>query len=336
MLFNIKYNIYLATRMATITAVLPFQPETESVTEFLQRFKLQNFQSLQAAEEDSVKAAMLCRALPVNIITDIQRRIKPALLTAATYDQIEQNLKAQFDVKKSVIGSAVKFINRKQQPSESIETYAKILNDLASQCEYSDCCRDRLLRDIFVSGLHSAKLISTLLQECETKTFNQCVERAKLIEQLAHDAADMKPEAKFLQFKVDKQQSASKLNRSSEKVPDSYICIRCGARAKHLAQKCFALKLKCNLCTKIGHLAKVCKSKKINAVLESDDNVSWEVPANRERGIRMVTSQSAMTHRAEPSLCTNEKKESTQCNSCGSQLSCRSSCKVYDNNSFLL
>ena len=78
------------------STISPFQPETESVNEFLQRFQLQNLQTLQATSDDAQKAAMLCRALPVNIITDIQRRLKPTVLTAATYSQIEENLKAQF------------------------------------------------------------------------------------------------------------------------------------------------------------------------------------------------------------------------------------------------
>ena len=112
-----------------------YQPEIESVTEFLQRFKVQNATVLEGAT-DSKKAAILCRSLPVPVITDVQRRIKPTLLTAATYDQIEEQLKAQFDVKKSIIGAAVMFINRKQRQGESIEDYAKVLNNLASNCNY--------------------------------------------------------------------------------------------------------------------------------------------------------------------------------------------------------
>ena len=290
------------------STISPFQPEIESVNEFLQRFQLQNLQTLQATSDDAQKAAMLCRALPVNIITDIQRRLKPTVLTAATYSQIEENLKAQFEVKKSVIGSAVKFISRKQKANESIETYAKILNDLASQCDYSDCCRDRLLRDIFVSGLYSPKLISTLLQECETKKFHECVERAKIIEQLASDAADIKPEAKLLQFKLDKSGGTPYSVKSTNKVPGNYLCIRCGAQAKHYAQNCFALKLKCRKCKKEGHLAKVCRSKKVFSTSLGGNTYSREVLAQRESGEDgLMTSQIAMTQQALPKLCTERR-----------------------------
>ena len=152
--------------MASITATAQFQIEIESVHEFLERFKVINASILQNEDTtDAARAATLIKYLPVQIITDIQRRIKPTTLTAAKFKDIETCLITQFEVKKSIIGASVKFLSRKQLQSESIQAYAQTLNELASHCEYSDCCRDRLLRDIFVSGLRSAKLVSALLQE---------------------------------------------------------------------------------------------------------------------------------------------------------------------------
>ena len=101
----------------------PFQSDVETIKEFLERFKAQNSAILsREATTAAQKAALLCRSLPVSVITDIQRRIKPTVLSEATYEIIETQLLAQFDVKQSVIGAAVKLINRKQQQSESIET----------------------------------------------------------------------------------------------------------------------------------------------------------------------------------------------------------------------
>ena len=268
----------------SVTPVTVFQSDVETVTEFLQRFKVQNSSALEKAS-GTKKAELLCRSLPVNIITDVQRRIKPTLLVNAKYSEIEDSLLAQFSVKKSIIGASVKFINRKQQPGESIETYAKILNDLASCCTYSDCCRDRLLRDAFVSGLSSNKLIGSLLQDCENKSFNDSVERAKTLEQLAHDAADMKPAEKSSSpstFKIDRHENKSKT--VSKKTPDNYTCIRCGTRGKHVASKCFALKLTCNQCGKTGHLGKVCQTKfsRVNTVSgESDAPPSESVTSDQ-------------------------------------------------------
>jgi len=234
-----------------------FNSEQETILEFLERFRVQCSDQLAAAGGDGTKmAAVLVKALPVNIITDLQRRIKPTLLSAATYDELVDKLTSQFEVKHSVVGATVRFLNYKQSSSESIESYAKSLNDLASACKFKDCCRDRMLRDAFVSGLHSSSILSAVLHDCEDKTFNACVDKAKLVEQITSDALDIKLDPKS------NNNSTNKLTTPSTNIPENYVCIRCGAKRKHLARNCFALKLKCNSCKKPGHIAKVCKAKR--------------------------------------------------------------------------
>ena len=71
-----------------------------------------------------------------SVLTDIQRRLKPMLLTAATYDDFERNITSSYIVKRSVIGAAVTFVTPKPKPNESIEAYSKALNELASKCSY--------------------------------------------------------------------------------------------------------------------------------------------------------------------------------------------------------
>ena len=107
-------------------------------------------------------------------------------------------------------------------------------------------------------------MLTTVLQKCENKTFNQCVEHAKLIEQLSSDAQDMKSDMTTHSYKV--------TTRNTEKVPANYVCIRCGAKAKHLAKNCFATKLQCNNCKKMGHLSKVCKKSVKSHLVSSCDN----------------------------------------------------------------
>ena len=178
--------------MSSLTACSQFDPQIETVTEFIERFKVQSAEPLSKAGSDSQKrASLLVKALPISVVTDLQRRIKPTLLSAATYEVLEAKLIGQYEVRKSIIGASVNFLNRKQGPNESIEQYAKILNDLANNCKYQECCRDRLTRDAFVSGLRSSAILSNLITECENKTFNECVERAKFVESVALDAQDI-------------------------------------------------------------------------------------------------------------------------------------------------
>ena len=248
-----------------------FHPDIESVEEFMQRFKLQNNDVLSKSQKDTQKQAMhLPNALPIDVLTNIQRRLKPTLLTDATYEEIEENLVASYGVKKSLVGASVSFLNRKQKQQESIEEFSKALNQLASQCNFKDCCRDRLIRDVFLSGLRSSKLIRTLVTDCENKSFHECIERAKVIEQVTLDVEDINPTFKHsFDSHLPKIQHVNNGHsrttfKKRKNVPKNYKCIRCGKTGNHLAQDCFALKKTCHSCSKQGHLSNVCKTKKIS------------------------------------------------------------------------
>ncbi|XP_068237075.1 uncharacterized protein [Palaemon carinicauda] len=245
-----------------------FNPSLETVVEFLERFTDQSADSLQQAGDDSTKkVSILVKSLPVNVVTDVQRRLKPVKLSDATYENIKEKLISQHEIKKSVIGATVQFLNRKQLPDESIENYARALNGLCSNCNYKYCRRDRSLQDPFVSGLRSASILSGLLQDCENKSFNECVEKAKLLTTFSADAQDIKLECNHhTSYKVTEHRA-----KGIKKVPTSYICIRCGQQANHFTNDCFAMKLKCMKCQKTGHLARCCKStaKSLHAVSEA-------------------------------------------------------------------
>ena len=168
---------------------------------------------------------------------------------------------------------------------------------------YNDCCRDRLLRDAFVSGLHSSTIMTKLLQECENKKFNDCVEKAKILEQYTNDAIDIKQEIK--------QHSSFKLNTKSynkkkgNKVPFNYVCIRCTDKGKHFQNDCFAIDMECDKCGRIGHIKKACLSKpgsKTNALNEEEE----EQGTSDERGIkeRHECSCTGSCHKERANHCT--------------------------------
>ena len=102
-----------------------FKPEMESVEEFLQRFQVQNYTVLSALKDTDIqkKAMLLANALPVDALTSIQRKLKPAKLVESSFEDIEKQLKALYSTKKSVVGAAVSFVSRKQLVQESIEEY---------------------------------------------------------------------------------------------------------------------------------------------------------------------------------------------------------------------
>ena len=260
-----------------------FKPESETIEEFLQRFKVQNWSTLNALKPEDVqkKAMLLVNALPVEVVTDIQRKLVPKDLTDATFENIETELKSLFSKKKSLIGCAVSFFTRKQRAGESIEEFAKSLNQLSSQCSYGECCRSTVLRDCFVAGLRSPKIMTTLIHECEGKTFSDVLNRAKVIEQVNVDLQEINPDVRS-QNMLQRNNSNSKSgrnknngdkqwrnnsgevkpisNRTGYSVSPNYVCGRCLTAGKHNAANCFAKNLTCNGCKMKGHISKACRN----------------------------------------------------------------------------
>ena len=171
--------------MATSSNFAVYDPKAELIEEFIERFLVQNNDALAAVENQPLKkAAILVKSLPVNIITDLQRKLKPKKLSTVKYDEIIKTLSSQYEEKKSIVGASVKFINRKQANGESIEAYGRTLNVLANNCKYKQCCLDRMVRDIFVAGIRDAAILTSLLQECDKNTeikFEEILDKTKIL-----------------------------------------------------------------------------------------------------------------------------------------------------------
>ena len=154
-----------------------------------------------------------------------------------------------------------------------------------------------MVRDAFVSGLQSSKLISTLIPECDEKTFEQCVERAKILQQVTRDVEDMHPTSKV--YAVHPKTSKPHGGKSTA-VPKNFKCVRCLAVGLHWAHDCWALQKKCAKCGTLGHLARACLNKKFKGQKEVTKQIKPEeakVEAQEEDYlcIRTITEDGGQT-----------------------------------------
>lgn len=250
--------------MASNFVCSAFDPELETISEFFMRFQCQQSDLLTKCRNDEIrKANLLLKFLPVSVISELQRRLAPTLLFDATYDILEEQLTQQYQKAKSTVGASVTFLTCKQQSGQSLEDYARKLNSLASVCNYPSDCLDRLLRDIFVSGLSSSTMLSSLIQVCDQLSFRETVERAKLLETYRQDAHNIHSQRSNVHINSDyATQDVNKVDYSSRKFPAAtYICYRCGIKGQHFSDNCAARTRTCHLCKKIGHIARICQSK---------------------------------------------------------------------------
>ena len=292
--------------MSTVVCA-PFDPEVETVSEFLARFTVQCYDLITGTTAnpvpDSKKAGILIKALPVPIVTAVIRGLKPKELSNATFKEVTDLLRVQYEVKKSLVAASYSFVSRKQKPGESIESYAQCLNDLADACNYEECCRSRYMRDIFVGGLISPRVISALLhQDCDQMTFKDAVQRAKTTEAFSNDVQNLKHENRG-SAQCNKVHYENKhkprINDNSGEVPSSYVCIRCGAKASHFAKACYAIQMTCRSCGKIGHLAKCCKRTQKSAKNMKTAHAIEEEPATKPS-----TNQLPRTNECPCSICS--------------------------------
>ena len=270
--------------MASNSPCIPYDKEAETINEFLTRFAMQCSELLHKfRNDDSKQVALLLRAVPVNVFTEVQRALAPDSVTDASFDLIKETLIKLYAPPKSVLGASINFFNCKQKPGQSIDEFARQVKLYSQECGFEAQVRlSRIQRDVFLAGLHSAPVVTAILQISDNIEFDEAVAKAKAITQLRHDAQGAGQSRvsthQFEQF----DEEVHHIQRST--VPSSYVCVRCGKQGAHRAEHCFALKLKCNYCSKIGHIAKVCKSAQrmnnqsaVRHFMEGDNNSSYEV-----------------------------------------------------------
>ena len=302
---------------ATLSSTCPsFDPELESIQEFFQRFQCQASDLLHKfRNDDGRKASVLLRVLPVNIISDLQRRLAPTLLTDATYDEIHDHLLQQYSSSKSTIGASVQFLTCKQKPGQSLEDYARNLNSLASLCNYPSDCLDRLLRDIFVSGLISSAILSSLIQVCDTLTFRETLERAKLLETFRQDVDKIQSHHRsHLLVNATSDSSDTEVNKvvlhNKRSPKDNYLCYRCGSKGMHFSDECYARDRTCHICNIKGHIARICQKAQKHIANKSNNPCSSASHLSHRRN-----RQAHHTHAVLPCCCTQQTTHSDEANS---------------------
>ena len=143
------------------------------------------------------------RALPVEVFTDAQRAIAPEKIADISNEDLVNTLIDLYSCKKSSLGASVQFFNSRQKQGQSIDELAKDVKANAALCNFEEnITLSRIQRDVFLAGLSSKSLITSILQSSDQLTFEEAVQKAKYMSQLYEDTQK------------------------------DYICIRCSAKNK--------------------------------------------------------------------------------------------------------
>ena len=146
------------------------------------------------------------------------------------------------------------FRRRVQMPGESFDDFLISLRELVKTCRFcSETCAQKSIRDQIIEGLSDGDTVEDLLQVSDltlATTITKCQSR----EAARKHRTDMVAQGEAI--------AALRQQQASHQVT-SLTCPGCGAnRHKGGRAQCPAYDQKCALCRKIGHFARVCRSKR--------------------------------------------------------------------------
>lgn len=167
-------------------------------------------------------------------------------------DETKQALENYFAPKRNVVSEQYKFRSREQKPEESIDAYLSALRELAKSCDFG-ILEEEMIRDQIMEKCASKILREKLLHQ-EDLDLTKAMKQARIVESSKRDASLIAKGTKDDPIPIDQVSTARKPEQK-------FSCFRCGGVDGHSPSECGAINLKCNACCKIGHLARVCRSR---------------------------------------------------------------------------
>ena len=156
-----------------------------------------------------------------------------------------------------MVAERYKFRSRKQNSDEPIDAYLSSLRELAKACEFGEF-EDEMIGDQIVEKCHSTNLKERLLAQ-------DSLDLAKTI-RIARSNEHAVQETRMLTglgtkddpINIDRiKQKPQGLRRDKK----SSMCYRCGGVFHAKYNDCPDINIKCNNCKKVGHYARVCRSR---------------------------------------------------------------------------
>ncbi|XP_068707224.1 uncharacterized protein [Montipora foliosa] len=200
------------------------------------------------------KRAIFLTEVGPEVYSTLSNFLAPAKPKDTLFTDIVRILEKHYNPKPLEIAQSFHFGTRNQKSEESVSDYVLALKKLAVHCNYGEYL-NRALRDRFVCGLNNPKIQNKLLNT-EDLTFEKACSIAKTMEMADRNTHEFHP-SRSDTIEVNKltEHGRENINKNTEQLS----CPRCGG--SHSGQSCKFKSARCYKCSKVGHLASVCRSK---------------------------------------------------------------------------
>lgn len=176
------------------------------------------------------------------------------------FDTVVGKFDEYFVPRRNVIHERACFHQCVQRPGEKVETFIRALYELSEHCDFGGN-REENIRDRIVVGIMD-KDVSRKLQLTKDLTLVLTIETVRQSEEVASQVS-MQGEAAGIVHEVTHTRGKSQHTKFSgkQKGGNNKQCGRCGNMAHSKDEGCPAKKSTCNICKKVGHWSKVCRSR---------------------------------------------------------------------------
>lgn len=249
------------------------------------KYSFENFIALEASSaDDSLKYKLLVNHISPSIFNYIR--------ACATYDDSITTLNTAYEKRQNIILARHRLNTRKQQSGESLAEYSRDLNIIARDCLFKDVTakehQNETVRDVFIAGISSKKIKERLLEK-STMTLEETLNLALALETAENTSQLLTTPCPSISFAPvnavnETPETSTRQNLAASNTQNNFQhsrrCFFCGGNI-HQRLKCPARNADCQLCSKRGHFANVCRSigqsqRAANAISTNDDNSQSE------------------------------------------------------------
>ena len=246
--------------MAKHGSIGEYKSEIEEWPAYAER--LQHYFTANDVTNGDKKRAILLSVCGAGTYGLIRSLVQPKKPTEFSYSQLVEKVKKHYNPRPSAIVQRFKFNSLKRQPGETVAHYVAELRKLTEYCDFGDTLDD-MLRDKLVWGIEDSRTQERLLAE-DNLTFSKALDLAQALEVAAQDSKELSASTPAMVHKVQgfapgpsNRSQRRKTTDATSKPPSP--CYRCGGQ--HWAARCRFKSEKCNACGKVGHIAKMCRTK---------------------------------------------------------------------------
>ncbi|XP_018396209.1 PREDICTED: uncharacterized protein K02A2.6-like [Cyphomyrmex costatus] len=225
------------------------------------------------------RVAVLFTSISKSVYCTLNDLCDPELPDSKTFDELCNLLETQFSPRTSVWRKRIEFYKMQQMQDESITKYYARLKSLAALCNFGNDLNN-VLRDRFVSGLLSGKILDRLCEETETKTIQELLELAlkkeTALSEMSTSIHKLNAKQKFQNKHKKDTSTKTKPKGDTASSADQLKCYACG-NTNHNFSSCRYKKYRCKTCNGMGHIAKACKKADTSTNYLSDQTEKSEI-----------------------------------------------------------